>query len=221
MEILAIITIIVGILELFFGFFILIKRQKSEITIYFSLLIFSVAVWVLSNGIYRFFMESYEVMQIMAKLAYVGAILLVIFFLKFTFVFPFRDKRFGAQKTWWLAIPIIFFFPFLFFDRIFVGPFNIPDGTFIIGPIYYVFAVFMASFFAWSIYVLFDKYKKSDGIHRWQLKYLLIGSIISILLGVTFNLFIRMFVSSWNINHVGPLLSFFWLGFTSYIVWKR
>lgn len=217
-DIQGIILIIIAIVEFILGLYILIKHQSQKIPIYYSLFIFSVVIWVLSNGIFVLTVSNFW-----GDLAFVGAILLVAFFLVFAWVFPYEDKIIGVKRKLFLILPVIFFIVTLYINGIFIKEYSDPfhGGSHDIhGPIYYFFVVYILTCFIWGISVLINKFKKSDGIHRWQLKYFLIGIILSCIFGVTFNLILPLFgVSSYS--SYGPASTIIWLGFTSYIILKK
>ncbi|MFH0952587.1 MAG: histidine kinase N-terminal 7TM domain-containing protein [Patescibacteria group bacterium] len=209
--------IIIGIIELFLGFFIFFRYQKQKIPLFYSLFIFGVAIWVIGNGL-----AYIGDLDFWARVTYVGATLLAAFFVLFTMVFPYQEKVINRGIKLLLLALVLVFSITIFIDGWFVESFTDVFGregnNF--GLLYYPFMIYIPALLAWGILLLVNKFKKSDGIHRWQLKYLLVGVIFSGVFGLNFNLILPALGVSY-LGYIGPGSSIIWLGFTTYIILKK
>jgi len=88
------------------------------------------------------------------------------------------------------------------------------------GPITKPFYSYFLIFWGWAIIELINKFIKSDGIHRWELKVLFYGIAVSSLAGIFTNL-ILPWLGHGEFGYVGPAFSVVWLGVTSYIILKK
>jgi hypothetical protein len=91
------------------------------------------------------------------------------------------------------------------------------------GPGIHIFNILFVVYWIWAIVNLNQTYKASEGIHRWQLKNFLIGIVISSFFGILLNLifpWLDIFMYDF-LSVIGAITSVIWLGFTSYILFKK
>lgn len=219
-----IILLLIAFLELVLGLYILLRNPKNEISRWYSLLVFSIMLWVIGNGGSIFF-NNLNIINFINKLAWVGPIILAPTFLFLSWVFPYKTKALTIKNWLIFFIPIIFFLIILFTSFLpIMKSTNLDEWrTPNFGPGLHLFNAFFIIYWLWAIYNFYKKYKTADGIHHWQLKYLLIGIIISSLYGITLNLilpWINMTVLP-IVGAIGAEASIFWLGFTAYVLFKK
>ncbi|PIY96560.1 MAG: hypothetical protein COY66_03870 [Candidatus Kerfeldbacteria bacterium CG_4_10_14_0_8_um_filter_42_10] len=220
-----IILIIIAALELFLGIYILLQNPRDHIRRWYAFLVFMVALWVWSIG-FVVFTNDIFIIDIVTRLNWVGPIFIASTLLFFSWIFPYPTKRIGI-KNW-----LIFFFPmvidlFLLYWDVFPIFKSIkldPWRTVVFGPGVHVFNALFLFYWIWGTYNFYHKFRAADGIHKWLLKYFLIGIIISSIFGVTSNLILPWFGLYMKypvLSAIGPELSIIWLGFTGYILFKK
>ncbi|MFH1598051.1 MAG: histidine kinase N-terminal 7TM domain-containing protein [Patescibacteria group bacterium] len=223
MQIQGTILLVIAGIELILGLYLFFRHPKNHITISYFLFILGVVIWVISNGLAIFRGGSDIVWW---KMTYVGGALLASSFVYFAMVFPYSKKQISKCLISCLYLPAIYFTIVLFSTNILVERLikkenQISNVT--LGPLYHLYVLFVVIFCLWGLYYLFTKFKTSDGIHRWQLKYLLWGIVISSVVAVTSDLVMPFFSENYLINYpwVGSGFSIVWLFFTSYVVFKK
>ena len=221
MDIPTIILFVICFFELIICFYIFFTNPKSEIRRVYSSFIFSVFLWGISNAL-MVAVSDLNNAFFWGKLTYLAAGLIAVFLLYFSWIFPYKKSEVTLFKKIILILPPVIISLLLYFTNWIVDKpvfrHGINDLT--LGSAYYLYVLFFAGYIIWGLVNLFKKYFNSDGVHRWQLKILLWGLLISATLGMTTNLFLPMF----DITHYGlygPISSVAWLGVTSYIVFKK
>ena len=218
------ILLVVGLIELFLGIWLLIKYQRSAINTGYSVFVFSVASWVLSNaGLYLSeHLNNGSWLFLFNQLTWLTGVILTCAFLIFSFVFPFSQKPIKKWAWWLFLIPLALFTFLIFFTDNFQTNIIMAENSqrYVMGNLFYSFPVFFFFYWIWSIVNLAKKYQVADGIHKWQIKYLLIGIIVSLLIIIGVDIIPITF--GWKvINGVGEFATLIWLFFTSYIILKK
>jgi len=180
-------------------------------------MVFGAAVWVLMNSIDYIFENT-----ILTKCTYLGAILIAIGFYYFSFYFPYLHKRIKRVYSYLIMIMGIILIVSLFIDEIFIEEILYKNdyAKILGGPLFHVFNVYFLILWAWGIFNLISKYKRADGLHRWQIKNTFYAISVSLVAGITTNLFMPWF-GIWTLGWIGPLFSIIFFGFLSYILFKR
>ncbi|MBU1148654.1 hypothetical protein KKI23_01045 [Patescibacteria group bacterium] len=214
----------VGLIELFLGIWLLIKYQRSAINTWYGLFIFSVAAWVFSNaGLYLSeYLGNNNSLFLFNQLTWLAGVVLTCAFLFFSFVFPFSQKPIKKWAYLLFLIPLTLFSFLVFFTDNFQTDILIAANSqrYVMGDLFYLFPPFFFVYWIWSITNLAKKYQAADGIHKWQIKYLLIGIIVSLLIIIGVDIIPITF--GWKvINGVGEFATLIWLFFTSYIILKK
>jgi hypothetical protein len=93
----------------------------------------------------------------------------------------------------------------------------------IFGPGVHVFNVLYIYYLIWALVNFYKRFKSAEGLHRWQLKYFLIGLVISSVFGLLFDLiFPWLNILMYDVYSVwGAMATIIWLGFSSYILFKK
>ncbi len=161
--------------------------------------------------------KNYNLALFWTKMSIVGPALIPFFLLWFSIVFP-SDKKISKLKLFFAFIPsllIIILSP----TKLNVLDIKIePWGTeFTPGPLYWAMAILLAVYISWSFVNTIKNYKKSSGIERYQIKYLFIGFLISLILGILLNLILPTLGYS-RASSIGPSMALFFIGFTGYAI---
>lgn len=218
------ILIPIAILELILGIYILSRRPRSAVSVSFAIFCFSVALWVFSNG-FGYVATTKMYQWFWWNLTFPAASAIVSVFLFFSWIFPYKSKLIRVKDYLLVITPALFFSALLIFTDWFIKDINYAKSPpqFVFGPFFHVFGVYFLIYWIGAFINLLLKYKKSDGIHRWQLKYLLWGLAFSSVFGMATNLLLPwvMNLITFYYDFIGPASSIIWLGMVSYIIWKK
>ena len=216
-----IILVIISLIEAVFILWLFFTRSKGHIL--YSYLGFAVGVffWVLGNGLHRL-MDTNEAAFFWTDINHFFAMLIAVSFLYFSYAFPYFTSRINIRKIVILILPLVAFFILIFFTNTIVEKITGEFGSRfqVIGPLYHLYAVTWLFYFLWGLKNLFKKLKISDGVQRWQIKWLLVGIIISGIFGTFFDLFMTWFGGP-QYYYLGSESSLIWLTFTGYVIFKK
>lgn len=215
------ILILLAIAEVVIGLRFIFGYQHSLSVKFFGAFALASAVYVGANGLgYVGNVISGDMAE---HLAWTGAILATIAFLPFTYSFPVPRRQFRELFPWLLWPIVIFVFGLLgtdlFIRKQGIVHFGVGYTT-ATGQYFWLIILFLLAYWTWSIRNLLMSYHRSDGVHRWQLKILLIGVVISVIFSLVFDVLLP-FISATRFGFVGSFMTTAWLGVTSYIILKR
>jgi len=187
---------IVGTITLSFGFVVFLTEtvdRKNKSFFYFILSVFS---WDLTMFMYRG-VDSIEAAVFWARLLYLSASTIALTFLILSYILTNENYKFSNFKK------ILFFLPYLLIvtatllpnglilDVNFIdGKENIIIFDFILHVLYSAHFTFFAT---WAFINFFRKFLKTKGVEHTQLRYVIIGNLITATLGVSFNLFLPLY----------------------------
>lgn len=218
-----IILVVIGILELVLGISFLTKKRIGEAVRWYTLFVFSVALWVLTNAVVAL-NEEYSIRHFFIEFTYISGGFIVGSFILFTYNFPSLKKIISPIKTFLIFLPAIVNTFIILLSHTYVKSIEIINGSINeeFGFMIYIFSTYFLVFWLWGMWNIFDSYRKADGFHRWLLKYLLIGIVISAALGITADIILPLTnITFPGRNFLGAEFSIIWLGFTSYILYKK
>lgn len=216
------ILLVLAALEFFVGFRFIFTYQKGPTSLFFGLFCIGSAVYVGANGMgYTGWVVTPTVAE---RLAWAGGAIATSFFLPFSMSFPFARQTIPtllAVSLW----PIALFVPGFLFSSAFIAPEkNIPifgsgyaTST---GPYFTLFVVFLAVYWAWSLANLVGSFFRSDGLHRWQIKIVFLGTLASLLVTVFFDVYMPLTTVS-RLGYVGSLATSAWLGATAFVLLRK
>lgn len=202
------------------GFYVLIKNPKNEINLSFAAFCFALAFWSFSAFMLQHATNIYEVI-VWGRYIFVGPILIAYFFLCFTFVFPKRITARFELKRMLLFAPTLLFLIFtpgtLILKTAVLGASGpIPKW----GMLYPFFALYFLAYFLYGIFNLVQKYLRSRGIERTQIRYVFLGLFLSFLFGIITNLALPALGEA-RLLGLGPYFTLFLIGFTMYAILKH
>lgn len=214
-----IILLVIALAEFALGLYFIFRYVRSPATIWYGLFCISAAIYVGANGL-GYALDSFYIGE---RFGWAGGILTGAFFLPFSFTYPIPERQARDLLPLVLWPAAVFILPLLLTnlfiaDRGIVyyrGGYQTTPGD------YFWFMILMfVVYWAWSILNLVRHHRRSDGIHRWQLRMILIGIITSLAVAIVFDI-IYPFVTTSRVGYVGSLFTSIWLGFTSYILVKK
>lgn len=212
---------IVSLANLLLGLLVLYNNPKNPANLSFSVLTFSLALWVLTWAMA--FSSGDPISQLFwTRAMMVGASVIPSSFLYFSYVFPNSELK--IKKTYLL---LFFVFPSLFFLALAPSGLYIQSTTaapwgidFIPGPAYLWHSLFFAGYLGFAFLRLTKKLFTSRGIDKEKIKYLFIGTFVAALAGLIVN-FILPILGTTKFNKYGPILTLALVGFTSYAILKK
>ncbi|MBU0707579.1 hypothetical protein KKG41_04370 [Patescibacteria group bacterium] len=224
MEASSIIVFIIAFLEILLGFYVLSRNKKDPINISFFIVVMGVVIWICSNAIISF-LSNENTIELIYRLTYIAGAIIAGGFLYFSWVFPYKMSFIRWSKWLLLLIPTIFLIIFTFTtDFIVSGVVKYPlsyDTT--SGSGYGLYVLIFVAFFLWAFYELFRKLRRSDGIHHWQLKFVLISVLIPFVVSLVTDIILPWtgYDRGMLMMFAGSMSSAVWLGLNGYILFKK
>lgn len=213
-----IVLFIIGGLEFAFGVWLVKRYVRSESIISFSIFVFSVALWVWSNLFFFIPFDNHEFKVFVARSSWYIGVITTVSFLYFSRLFPYRTDFPKPSHLVASILPVILFIPFIFTNYFITDRFD-KYGLVITGKWYFLFIIFFLVYWGIALTHLIRKYRNSGGIHKWQLKYFLIGVLIP-LVAITISDVILPGLHVKYISYLGAETSIIWLAFCGWIVIK-
>ncbi len=223
MEIHALIGVVlflIALAALLLGLRFLFRYQKTPSVMYYGLFALGVALYVGANGLGY---GSHVPLWIGERLAWCGGVLATIFFLPFAYSYP-SPMRSARELLPWVLWPTILFIPAMLFTNLII---QAPESTVfgygyqtVTGTYFWVFLLFYAAYWLWSLIVLGRRMVASDGTYRHNLRLVFAGIILSLLASTIFDVIIPI-THATQLGFVGSLMTSAWLGVTGYILLKK
>lgn len=203
------------------GLMVIVNNPKAPINRYMLILSINTVLWAFSVLMISV-LSNQQAVLFWIRTSYAAGILIPwhIYALGSTF----HRSKIVINRITFLLFGGSLVFAFLSFTPLMVSGVN--DPLFLKEPVYgflyypffffYIFAVFL------SLQQLHSKLTASKGLKRLQIKYLLIGTVISILLSslanVIFPLFNIIYVGSLDLRSLGPVFSLVLVGLVTYAI---
>ncbi|MDZ7798496.1 MAG: histidine kinase N-terminal 7TM domain-containing protein [Patescibacteria group bacterium] len=208
------------IISIILGFIIYKKKSNNPINVLFSLLVFSLSLWI-ATLLIADTTKNIDIATFFGKLTIIGPIFIVYLLLIFTNYFPYLTRKYTKKDFIILAIPV-FIFIILTPTRLNIKETIIHDwgAETIPGVMYYFFIAYFLIYVGLSLKNLLIKFRNSSGIFREQIKYLFWGISISAFLSIITNAILPLF-GIINFSVYAPLFMLIFIGVTSYSIIKH
>ncbi|MEA3493653.1 MAG: ATP-binding protein [Candidatus Margulisiibacteriota bacterium] len=212
------------VLNLGLSSFIFAKNSKSEINRSFSAMLFWTAVWVVSLLVFLN-LKNGDWILFVRRLTPVGASILVGYFLCFAKVFPKSEGTCPWQKRIFILAPGYVFAALSVTTPWMIAGFSIGDPRYLFlgkpsfGFLYFVWALYFISYFVLASYILYSKFKDSEGRQKLQVWYVLFGTVLAGGGGASLSLLLPLFKVP-QFFTIGPLAALILAGFTAYTIIK-
>jgi len=182
------VLLICTIVILFFiAFLILFVNPGSKTNRYFFLWVIFLIIWIFSNYFENeFYFQNYR--PLLLRVDFASAIFISAFFYLFCLNFP-RIIPVSRQKKIIIYFPSIFL-SILSFTNLIIKDIHFQDNTIVFaqGYLFLLYFLFFIFYMGSGCGELVLKYKKSTGIERTQIFYVVLGFSISAVIAVTLNL---------------------------------
>jgi signal transduction histidine kinase len=213
-----IVLLIMSVLFAILGILIYTKGWKNISNRIYGLFVVNMVLW--SFCLAMLYVSS-DVSKALfwSRLIYLAGGLIPAFFLYFSFVFPESKISISPIKQCLIFVPNIILFVIYFFSDFFLAGVVVQENMrgFIYGHGHFLFDLHFAIFFLWAFLRFIKKYKNSTGIIREQLKYIIGGTIIGVILASITNVILPWF-GYFNLLWLGPLLTATWLISIAYAI---
>jgi len=223
MDIVFYLLLITALLNLILACFLYLKNRKNGVNIGFICMVLGVALWSITNAI-CLKIKTLQTAIFWSQISYLSAVFIASGFLYFSLVFPpsLRTlKKFGPKKYHKIflvlslsLISIIIFIPGFTVKTVILHPWRIITGSGL-----YLFAAYFLVIMGWAFRNLIRKFFLSQGKERNQLIYVFLGTVLTAIPGIFFNLILPI-QGIYQFVSLGPIFAFIMIGFISYAMLK-
>ena len=197
MNLITVLLSLTALIDFFIVFLVLSKSNKNTSDKVFIFLNIVIIVWIILDIFYSL---SDEFVLFWANLTYSAALFLPFAYLYFSLTF-LSEKIINKKK--------IFFFlliPFILLVAILINPEGMiqeSDDGLVFGYIYFLYIIYMASYFLISYIILFRKSLLFSGTKKGQINFIFYGSLISSILALMSALILPLF-KIYNLYFLSP-----------------
>ncbi|HBA52323.1 TPA: hypothetical protein DCY68_00760 [Candidatus Azambacteria bacterium] len=205
-----------GFTNLFLGSAVFLYNPRKKINQIYFFLAFGLAIWGLSLAA---ILISWNI-DLFSRAGFAGAAILVSALLLFSLYINEPEVKISKIK---LIIPAML--GFIFVILILITELVIKGSTFVNhalesvpGPLYFPFLLYAVFCVLGSVYLLFQKFRKSAGMAREQIKYVFLGFALFAVPAIVTNGVLPGVFGVSEFNKLGPSFSVFLLGAIAYAI---
>ena len=205
-----------GFTNLFLGSAVFLYNPRKKINQIYFFLAFGLAIWGLSLAA---ILISWNI-DLFSRAGFAGAAILVSALLLFSFCINEPEVKISEIK---FIIPALL--GFIFVILILITELVIKGSTFVNhalesvpGPLYFPFLLYAVFCVLGSVYLLFQKFRKSAGMAREQIKYVFLGFALFAVPAIVTNGVLPGVFGVSEFNKLGPSFSVFLLGAIAYAI---
>ncbi len=196
------------------------KREKRTVGTVFNIFVVNMALWAF--GLAMFYKSSSPATALFwTNVLYLAGSLIASAFLLLSFVFPAGEFTIPLFKRFLIFVPNALLFVLFFFTPIIVKEVAVINGAkgFVYGPGHVIWDIQFDVIFAWGFLRFLRVYKKSTGIIRARLRYIILGTLVGVVLAGTTNVIMPWF-NKFDLLWLGPTLTLTWLVSIVYAIIK-
>jgi signal transduction histidine kinase len=220
-----IIIAVVALANLGLGILVLFKDKepKSKTHLYFSFVTYSVVFWCIAMVGYRS-APTIELSVLWSRILYLSAVFIPLIFLYFIRLFIYGEEAVKTPKSIIILIPslvavVLSVFPSLLIEAVKFHAGEEKEIVFRRLP-YLFYFLYIVSYFSWAFFLIIKNFLKENGIKKIQLRYIMVGSISSGILGMTTNLILPTF-KNFTFNWLGQILTIIFVVSIAYAITKH
>jgi hypothetical protein len=220
MDIKDIILIVLSAFNFIIAGYIYGRNRKSHINLSFSLMYLFAAFWSLGLALFTSTSDPIIVKHYVS-IYYISAMLIAPSFLFFCIVYPFPSFLNNFKNILLIYIPaiivsIMLLIPDIMIKGVFIDDVNQVELCW--G--YYIYFIVFVLYILIALNMLVRKYLKSDGVSKYQLKYIISGATIGFTIGIIFDLLFPLF-GNYNLIWIGPYSSIVLMIFVYRLISKK
>lgn len=214
--------IVVSLMDAGFTYFIFTRYERSLSIVFFGLFALIVSSWVFANGFGVLFQPGAGFSDFMGRSTFVFAAFMVAFLYLFVLMFPFPIIKIERRFIGWVLILPTLLSLHTYFSNNLIEGFTLDKNQFpIYGKDFWLYATYILGIFVLIITELFLKFRRTDGVHRWQTKYFLISILLSGTIAISTNLILPYIFKTTATDWIGPSSTIIWLSICIYIINKK
>lgn len=211
---LQIILIIACLINVILSLFIIRKHSSNLVHISFGLVVLLVALWIFIIFLYSLANSpTYLLLLVNTSNALTGFVPSAFLL----FVILFTNHKFTKRYSFLFLLPT--FFLVVSYMNLVVTDVKIEDGEKVINStfLFTLYVYYFLTYFTFSFFLLIRNARRSQGIKKQQIKYLLLGAMLSVVISGLTNLILPVIGIS-AFTKLGPISTFAFIGFTSYAI---
>jgi len=200
---------------------LLLKRFKlASSKIFFGIIVLSI-FWTILNYLADIKSLSTEIILLSTRLTFTTTALIALCFFLFSYYFPQKLNKFQNFK--WigllLSVPVL---ALTVTSLVVRGVQSVDYGSEVLtGVLYPVFLVYFLIMIIGASSILVYKHKTLSGVSKLQIRYIFLGTLLSVIFASTTNLILPLFMGTNPYAKYGPYSLVFLIGFTSYAIVKH
>lgn len=204
-------------LNFFLALLLFSKGLKNITNFLFALFVLGAAIWPFAIGLFLL-SETIFSAYLWDKIIYVSGTIVPVSFIFFANLF--------TQKRWpkpiisflYVILPVCLTF-LLFFSDLFIKNIDLTTGnkSVQLGVAYTLWVIYFCSYMATGAFQLFARYRKSAGLEKLQLSYILLALFFPVVGALPFNIFLPLF-GNYNLIYIGPIFLTIMVAVISYAI---
>lgn len=190
-------TLFTLLINFYLGILVFIKDKKSIVNRSLSYLLFVLVLWNISNFICYLLMDNLPYVLFGAYGAFISAIFIPSLFLLFVNFF-IRGGSVNYKFIFVHLLPLLILLPFSI-GRLSVREFYLDQSYWLTEPgfLYFPFTIYFLLYMGYGIYSLIKYFKSTDDqVKKFQAQLIIVGSMVSALIGIMFNSILRLALPS-------------------------
>src|SRR3989344_270922 len=214
--------LLVTVANLIFGSVVYLRNKKNLTNLLFFGVTLGVVFWSLSMVFFRG-VSHIDIATLFSRILYFTAAIIPIVFLYFTFVFPNETFSFKGWQKYLLPVPFLLILLISLLPDVLIQETKFPsmgEREIVFNQFYHViYALYIVGYFSWGYLNLLLKLISNKGVIRAQIIYIIIGTLVSTMIGVVTNL-IMPFLGIFTLNWFGQIATVVMIASISYAILK-
>lgn len=197
------------------------SNPRSTTNKLFLLFVLTFDIWLLANY-FSNSSQNYDTVLLTNKLIFFSTTWLIFFLALFIKSYPNAKVKYNLLPVSLAFIGAIFI-SILSFTDVIVQYVEIKYGfsDIVFGDGIIIYAVYFLLLLVFSIYTLFRKFHRSQGIERLKIQYLFVGIILTSAGTIITNLIFPIIFNNFELSNIGTGFSIFLVSFTGYSIIKH
>lgn len=216
-------VLVVLVLNFSLGIFVFLTNRESKVNQHFFLFSISATLWGFAMIFYRS-MAGLSDAPAFARILYASATTVPYSFLFFIRVFPEEKYNLPKKLEWYLLTPFLFVYVIALTPGLLIQGTSKTSGLEQIilfdSSYHLIFAAYIITYFVICYSLLFFKYVKFSGIQKRQITYVVVGTFIATIIGVSTNLLMPL-MGDFSLNWLGQVGIITMVGGISYSILKH